>query len=129
MVNLEIPGLEGMEDIQDVLRFFLDALRRNAYKYGRVVIRQIMELIFVVRDGDLDTKDKLMVIAAIALVLVPNGAGTSSRFLKVLGLAGDALALSFVYTKLQSYVTDSIRLEVDRKLDEWFGYEVTATAD
>lgn len=103
----------------------LGKLKAVALRLGRVAARQLLCLYYVLTEGELSITDKLLVYAALVYVAVP-GDLVPRKVFHLLGIVDDLGAIYYVWKKVQDKLTPQILQKVDMKLDEWFGYEITA---
>jgi len=105
----------------------LNLLRQFARKAGRSVARQLLRLYYVLKEGDLNSSERILVYAALVYVLIP-GDLLPRRIFHIIGLADDAAAVVYVVRQVQRKLTPLIEQHVEMKLDEWFGYHISNTA-
>ena len=108
-----------MNDLDRLFSFIKTAART----LGKELTRLLLTMYYVLREGDLTSSEKLMILAAIIYVLVP-GDFLPRRVFKMLGLTDDALAIAFVIKKVHGRITPHIEQKVSMQLDKWFGYDV-----
>jgi len=124
MLNLENIQNYFSENFEGDLNVLLSYLKIAAVRMGRVAAKPLLQLYYVMYEGDLNSVDRLKVYAALAYVILP-GDIIPARVFHLLGLTDDLLAISYLYKKISKHITPEIDLKVDRKLDEWFGYKIT----
>ena len=97
-------------------------LKQFATKMGRSVTRPILELYFVLNAPTTPTKDKAIIIAALAYQLLPSDLLSKKRFV-IIGLLDNVAALAIAYNRVKKRITPEIKLEVENVLNNWFGVE------
>ncbi len=96
----------------------------GAKQLGRSVTRVLLCLYFVLKNGNIPAKEKLLIYAGILYVVVPNDL-LPRRVFHAIGITDDIFALAFVFKKVKSHITPQMVQEVDKLLDKWFGYDIS----
>lgn len=124
MLSLENIQNYFSEDFEGDFNVLMSYLKIAAVKMGRVAAKPLLQLYYVMAEGDLNSVDRIKVYAALAYVLLP-GDIIPARVFHLLGLTDDLLAVGYLYKKISNHITPEIDLKVEKKLDEWFGYQIT----
>lgn len=111
-------------DLPDVLRDLFGRIAVVAKQLGRVVTGQLLNLYYVLKEGELSSSEKAWIYAALVYVLVP-GDLIPRRLFYILGITDDALALGYVIAKVKDKITPQIEQKVAIQLDKLFGYEIS----
>lgn len=107
-------------DFQDVL----SRIASIAKTIGRTAAKLLLCLYYVLKDGDLTTKEKMLIYAALIYVLVP-GDILPRKVFHLIGLTDDAVAVIYVYKQIKKKITPQILQKVEMQLDKWFGYNIS----
>lgn len=97
-------------------------LKQFATKMGRSATRPVLELYFVLNAPTTPTKDKAIIIAALAYQLLPSDLLSKKKF-GIIGFLDNAAALAIAYNRVKKRITPEIKLEVENVLNNWFGVE------
>lgn len=100
----------------------LENLGQYAKRVGRKVARPVVILYFVLCNPATPQKDKYVVYAALAYIVLPINL-ISSKKIPVLGWADEAGALAIAYKLVKNNITPAIEMQADELLDKWFGVE------
>lgn len=95
-------------------------VKEYGLKAGRATCQKVLQLYYVLKEGETTTMEKAMIFGALAYTVLPVSLLPKSVF-GFLGILDEVGALLFVYKKLQSKITPDINLKVDETLDQWFG--------
>lgn len=102
----------------------LSNLGYYAKKVGRVAARPAVLLYFVLRDPTTPKKDKYIIYAALAYVVLPINLISAKR-IPILGWVDEAGAIALAYKRAKNNITPAIERQADELLDKWFPqYEV-----
>ncbi len=107
------------------MKNFFPVIASKARALGREAAKYLLTLWFVLKDGDLTSSEKTLVIAALAYVLVPADL-IPRRIFHLLGITDDFLAIVYVVRTVQNKITPQIMQKVEMQLDKWFGCRITA---
>lgn len=98
-------------------------VKEYGLKVGRATCQKVLQLYYVLKDGETTTMEKALIFGALAYTVLPVSILPKSVF-GFLGVLDEAGALLYVYKKVQSKITPDINRQVDETLDEWFGVQV-----
>ena len=90
-----------------------------AKRVGRTVARPAVILYYVLRDPTTPKKDKYIVYAALAYLVLPIDLISSKR-IPILSWADEAAAVAFAYKSVKKNITPAIEMQADALLDRWF---------
>lgn len=90
-----------------------------ARKAGRTAARPVLLLYFVMKSPGTPRKDKVIIGAALAYLLLPVDLISARRY-PLLGLMDNLLSLAVVYKKVSKHITPEIEQEADATLERWF---------
>lgn len=102
----------------------LSNLGNYAKRVGRTAARPAVLLYLVLRNPATSKKDKYIIYAALAYLLLPVDLISAKR-IPILGWADDAAAILLAYKKVKHNVTPAIEMQADEMLDRWFPNEAT----
>ena len=97
----------------------LQQLGSYARRVGRMAARPVVLLYFVLRDPATPKKDKYIVYAALAYVVLPIDLISAKR-IPILGWADEAAAIAFAYKRVKKNITPAMEMQADNLLDRWF---------
>ena len=98
-------------------------VKEYGMKVGRATCQKVLQLYYVLKDGETTTMEKAMIFGALAYTVLPVSILPKSVF-GFFGILDEAGALLYVYKKMQAKITPDINRKVDELLDEWFGLQV-----
>lgn len=98
-------------------------VKEYGMKAGRATCQKVLQLYYVMKDGETTTMEKAMIFGALAYTVLPVSILPKSVF-GFFGILDEAGALLYVYKKLHSKITPDINRKVDELLDVWFGVRV-----
>ena len=107
-------------DFQDIL----DRLAGLAKTLGRAVTKVMLCMYYVLKEGKLTSNEKLLIYASLIYVIVP-GDLLPRKVFRLLGVTDDAIAVLYIYKKIQGKITPQILQKVEMQLDKWFGYNIS----
>ena len=96
-----------------------EKIKEYAMRVGRMGIRQILLMYFVLKSPDTPRAEKILIYSALSYLLLPVDLISAKR-LPVIGWIDELVSLTVAYEKISRYVTPAIEHEVDRILDKWF---------
>lgn len=122
-----------VEKLKDVdwhgkINSLIDKFRPWALKAGRVAAKPLLQFYYVMADEKTSTLDKALIYAAIIYTISPADLLPRSVY-SVLGILDDGVAMVYVYKKIKDKITPEIELQVQEKLNEWFGVEYYAVEE
>lgn len=107
----------------------LNNLGNYARRVGRTVARPAVILYFVLRDPATPKKDKYVVYAALAYLVLPINLISAKR-IPLLGWADEAAAIALAYKRVKNNITPDIEQQADMLLERWFaGYTEVSEAE
>lgn len=101
------------------MSLILCKLSNYARQVGRVAIRPLVIIYFVMSNPTTPKKDKCIIYTALAYVLLPIDLIPAKR-IPVLGWVDEASAIAVAYRKVKGNITPSIEMQADELLDKWF---------
>lgn len=101
---------------------FMASIRKYGIKAGRVAARPALQFYYVLKEGDVSTLDRALLIGAIAYIIIPVDLLPRAVF-RWIGTLDDLGAAIFVYNKVKDKYTPSMEAHVQSTLDDWFGPE------
>ena len=96
-----------------------DGIKSFARKAGRTAARPVLLLWFVMRSDSTPRKDKLMILAAIAYVVLPIDLISAKR-IPIIGWIDEVTSIAVAVQKMADRITPEIEREADAVLDRWF---------
>jgi uncharacterized membrane protein YkvA (DUF1232 family) len=96
-----------------------DGIKSFARKAGRTAARPVLLLWFVMRSDSTPRKDKLLILAAIAYVVLPIDLISAKR-IPILGWIDEVTSIAVAIRKMSDRITPAIEREADAVLDRWF---------
>ena len=96
-----------------------DKLHESARKLGRMGVRPVLLLYFIMVSKDTPKSDKLMILSTISYLVFPVDLISAKR-LPIIGWIDEAFSLSVVYQKVSKNITPEIERKTDALLDKWF---------
>lgn len=96
-----------------------DGIKSFARKAGRTAARPVLLLWFVMRSDSTPRKDKLMILAAIAYVVLPIDLISAKR-IPIIGWIDEVTSIAVAVQKMSDRITPEIEREADAVLDRWF---------
>lgn len=122
-----------VEKLKDVnwhgkINSLIDKLRPWALKAGRVAAKPLLQFYYVMADEKTSTLDKALIYAAIIYTISPADLLPRSVY-SFLGILDDGVAMVYVYKKIKDKITPEIEIQVQEKLNEWFGVEYYAVEE
>ena len=96
-----------------------DKLQVYAMKVGRISVRPVLLLYFIMVSKDTPKSDKLMILSTISYLVFPIDLVSAKR-LPIIGWVDEAFSLSVAYQKVSKNITPEIERKTDALLDKWF---------
>lgn len=100
------------------LRLIWNSLAAFCKRAGRSVARTPLLLYYVLNDDKTTTKDKAIIYAALAYLVLPVDL-ISARNHPILGWADEILSIEVVYDRMRKYITPELLCRTDAQLDKW----------
>ena len=94
-------------------------IKAYAKKAGRVAARPVVLLYLVLRNPATPRKDKWIVYAALAYVMLPVDFIPARRF-ALLGWTDESAAIAVAYKRVKGNVTPAVEMQADEILNKWF---------
>lgn len=107
-------------ELAQAAQSLLGRLKDYALRYGRVAVRPLLQLWFVLRDDNTSKKDKVLIYGALAYILIPADL-VPRRLFRFIGMVDDLAVLGWLSKKVGELTTMEINRNVEDLLDEWFG--------
>lgn len=89
-----------------------------AKRVGRSMARTPLLLYYVLKDDKPTTKDKAIIYAALAYLILPVDLIPASR-IPILGWADEILSIEIVFDRMRKYITPEMLRQADAQLDKW----------
>ena len=96
-----------------------DKIKDYAYKVGRVAVRPVLLLYFVLRSEETPWKDKLTIFGALAYLVFPVDLLDAKR-LPIIGWLDEITSLAVAVQRMSKYITPEMEAKADSILDQWF---------
>jgi uncharacterized membrane protein YkvA (DUF1232 family) len=96
-----------------------DRIKEYAFKVGRVAVRPVLLLYYVMRSEDTPWKDKLTIFGALAYLVFPVDLLDAKR-LPIIGWLDEITSLAVAIQRMSKYITPEMEAKVDCILDQWF---------
>ena len=96
-----------------------DKLQVYAMNVGRISVRPVLLLYFIMVSKDTPKSDKLMILSTISYLVFPIDLISAKR-LPVIGWIDEAFSLSVAYQKVSKNITPEIERKTEALLDKWF---------
>jgi len=91
-------------------------------KIGKEVVLYAMIVYTLLRDSQVPTKVKVVLMAALGYLILP--ADLISDFLPVIGFTDDVAFLTYVISSAGEYITPEIKEEAKKKMGKWINIDV-----
>ena len=108
LITMATCSLEASAASQDV-----------TMKVGRVAVRPVLLLYYVMRSEDTPWKDKLTIFGALAYLVFPVDLLDAKR-LPIIGWLDEITSLAITIQRISKYITPEMEAKVDSILDQWF---------
>lgn len=96
-------------------------IKQNASKAGRGTTRIFLELYYVLKSPDTPIWDKTIIVSALSYQFLPKQILSREKH-GLLGYADNVVTLMLAYNRVKRRVTPQIAMQVDKILNQWFGY-------
>lgn len=96
-------------------------IKQNASKVGRGTTRIFLELYYVLKSPDTPIWDKTIIVSALSYQFLPKQILSREKH-GLLGYADNVVTLMLAYNRVKRRVTPQIAMQVDRVLNQLFGY-------
>ena len=96
-----------------------DRIMDYAMKVGRVAVRPVLLLYFVLRSEETPWKDKLTIFGALAYLVFPVDLLDAKR-LPIIGWLDEITSLAVAIQRMSKYITPEMEAKADSILDQWF---------
>lgn len=96
-----------------------DRMKEYAMKVGRMAVRPVLLLYYVMRSDETPLKDKLTIFGALAYLILPVDMLDAKR-LPILGWLDEITSVSVAIQRMSKYITPEMEAKVDMILDHWF---------
>lgn len=96
-----------------------DRIKEYAMKVGRVAVRPVLLLYYVMQSEETPWKDKLTIFGVLAYLVFPVDLLDAKRLL-ILGWLDEITSLAVAIQRMSKYITPEMEFEVDSILDRWF---------
>ncbi|MCR5193890.1 MAG: DUF1232 domain-containing protein [Bacteroidales bacterium] len=97
----------------------LNNLGSYAKRVGRTAARPAVLLYLVLKDPATSKKDKYIVYAALAYLVLPINLISAKR-IPILGWVDEAAAIAIAYKKVKNNISPEMEHEAETMLDRWF---------
>ncbi len=96
-----------------------DRMKEYAMKVGRVAVRPVLLLYYVMRSDATPWKDKLTIFGALAYLILPVDLLDAKR-LPIIGWLDEITSLAVAIQRMSKYITPEMEAKADEVLDRWF---------
>lgn len=96
-----------------------DKIMDYAMKVGRVAVRPVLLLYYVMRSDETPWKDKLTIFGALAYLVFPVDLLDAKR-LPIIGWLDEITSLAVAIQRMSKYITPEMEARADAILDRWF---------
>ena len=96
-----------------------DKIKDYAMKVGRVAVRPVLLLYYVMRSDETPWKDKLTIFGALAYLVFPVDLLDAKR-LPIIGWLDEITSLAVAVQRMSKYITPEMEARADAILDRWF---------
>ena len=96
-----------------------DKLGRVAQSVGKISMRPVLQLYFVLREPSTPTKDKISIVAAMSYLVLPIDLIPSEDH-PVTGHLDELGVIMYTYKKVKRNITPEIEWHTEQLLDLWF---------
>ena len=100
------------------LRLIWNSLAAFCKRAGRAAARTPLLLYYVLKDDKTSTKDKAIIYAALAYLILPIDIISARRF-PIIGWADEILSIEIVFDRMRKYITPDMMRQADEQLDKW----------
>lgn len=100
------------------LNILWKSLAAFSKRVGRSMARTPLLLYYVLKDDKTTTKDKAIIYAALAYLVLPVDL-ISARSHPILGWADEILSIEIVYDRMRKYITPDMLRRAEAQLDKW----------
>lgn len=117
-----VNKLKGRSDWKTLLDDAWDHIVLYSRKAGRNASREVLRVYFAVTSDFLPMADRLILIAALIYVVIPDDFLPVKRF-GLVGIIDDAAVVAYMENKLRRCMTKELNEKVESILYKWFGPE------
>jgi len=96
-----------------------DRIKEYAFKVGRVAVRPVLLLYYVMRSDETPWKDKLTIFGALAYLVFPVDLLDAKR-LPIIGWLDEITSLAVAIQRMSKYITPEMEAKADDILEQWF---------
>ena len=96
-----------------------DIIMDYAMKVGRITVRPVLLLFYVMQSEETPWKDKLTIFGALAYLVFPVDLLDAKR-LPIIGWLDEITSLAVAIQRMSKYITPEMEAKVDGILDQWF---------
>ena len=96
-----------------------DKIKTYAKKVGRVAVRPVLLLYYVMKSEETPQKDKITIFGTLAYIVLPIDLIKAKR-LPIIGWVDEVVSLAVAVQRLQKYITPEMERKADETLDRWF---------
>ncbi len=97
---------------------FVDKIAKIAKMAGAKLVYAALVLFYTLQSGNVSTKDKAIIIAALGFLISPIDAIPDA--IPIIGLTDDFAVLIFVLKKVWGDVSEDVKEKAKSKLAKWF---------
>lgn len=102
------------------LSLLWNSFKGFAQRVGRRTARTSLLLYYVLKSDTISKRDKAIIYAALAYLILPIDIIRSRRF-GLLGWVDEYLAINVVFDRMQKYITPTMYTQAEKQLDAWMG--------
>ena len=120
-INIEAENYKGNNMAKNIIIYqeLWDRIKEYAFKVGRVAVRPMLLLYFVLRSEETPWKDKLTIFGALAYLVLPLDLLDAKR-LPIIGWLDEITSLAVAVQRMSKYITPEMEAKTDSILDQWF---------
>lgn len=96
-----------------------NGITRYSKRVGRIATRPLLLLYYVMKSPDTPKRDKVIISAAIAYVVLPINIISVKRF-PIIGWVDEVLSIAVAYDRMKRHITPEMERKADEQLDKWF---------
>lgn len=86
---------------------------------GRVSVRPVLLLYYVLRSPNTPNSDKILIISVLSYLILPIDLLSAKR-LPIIGWIDEIVSIAYAYQKVCKHVTPEIEMKAETILNQWF---------
>lgn len=96
-----------------------EKIKEYGMKVGRVAVRPVLLLYYIIRSEETPWKEKLAIFGALAYLVFPVDLLDAKR-LPIIGWLDEITSLAVAVQRMSKYITPEMEAKADGILDQWF---------